>query len=161
MQISEELKTTDIQEISQTAGVLMGYVDCNGYSSCALKGRAIRTSNRIYHYKKEETKDNYNSEAFKNEVVVFTGKLNSMTREQAITLVRRLGGSAGGSVTKKTTMLVTNMKNIKGLRREEMSTKLRKATDYKAKGQNITILNEEEFLDMRYSYTGHTYVLQL
>ena len=161
LKISEELKSNDIQEVADTAGVMLGYVDSNGYSSCSLKGRAIRTSNKIYYYKKENTLENYNREAFKNEVVVFTGKLNSMSRDQAMALVRRLGGTTGGSVTKKTTILVTNMKNVQGLRREEMSTKLRKATDYKAKGQNITLLNEEEFLEMRYSHTGPTYTLQL
>ncbi|WP_426348520.1 exonuclease domain-containing protein [Alloiococcus sp. CFN-8] len=161
LKVSEELKTTDIQEVADITGLVMGYVDCKGYSSCSLKGRAIRTSNKTYYYKRENNAENYNREAFKNEVVVFTGKLNSMSRDQAMTLVRRLGGATGGTVTKKTTILVTNMKNIQGLRREEMSTKLRKATDYKAKGQDITLLNEEEFLEMRYSRTGPTYTLQL
>ena len=73
--------------------------------------------------------------AFRDEVVVFTGGLGSMTRDEAIMLVRKLGGSVGSSVTKKTTCLVTNAKDIEGLLREEMSNKLKKAVDLKVKGK--------------------------
>ena len=69
-----------------------------------------------------------------------------MRREEASRLVRRLGGSVGSSVTRKTTILITNTKDIWDLKRDEMSTKLRKAIDLKNKGQLIRILNEEEFL---------------
>lgn len=96
--------------------------------------------------KKEITFKWLKSEPFKNEVVVFTGRLSSMTRYEAMKLVRKLGWTTGSSVTKKTTILVTNMKDIKDLRREEMSNKFRKALDLNAKGQNIRFLNEEEFL---------------
>ena len=71
-----------------------------------------------------------------------------MTRVEAMMLVRKLDGSIGSSVTRKTTCVVTNMKNIKDLTIDEMSTKLRKATTLINKGQNIKILNEEEFLKM-------------
>lgn len=69
-----------------------------------------------------------------------------MTRDEAIRLVRKLNGSVGSSVTKKTTYLVTNTKHIDDLHRDEMSNKLRKAVDLKDKGQGIKFLNEEAFL---------------
>ncbi len=89
---------------------------------------------------------NFDFTAFTDEVVVFTGGLASMTRDEAIRLVRKLGGSVGSSVTKKTTYLVTNTKDIDNLHRDEMSTKLRKAVDLKNKGQGIKCLNEGAFL---------------
>ena len=144
LNISEELETKDIREISRLTGVTLGLVHSKGYTPSSTKGRVLRTSGKIFS--REIRSENYNFEAFKNEVVVFTGGLSTMRREEASRLVRRLGGSIGSSVTKKTTILVTNTMDIGSLKREEMSTKLRKAVDLKNKGQKIIILNENEFL---------------
>lgn len=146
--ISEELNSVDINEISKLLGVTIGIVDSSGYKTSSTKGRCFKTSNRIYCPKIETIFQNAENDGFKNEVVVFTGRLNSMTRDKAMRLVRSLGGATGSSVTKNTTILVTNMKDIKDLRREEMSNKFRRATDLNSKGQNIKFLNEEEFLNL-------------
>jgi DNA polymerase III, epsilon subunit and related 3''-5'' exonucleases len=148
LSISEELKCSDINEISKLIGVTIGTVDDSGYKPSSSRGRIIRTSNRIYCPKIETIFKKTENDAFKNEVVVFTGRLNSMTRDEAMRLVRRLEGTTGSSVTKHTTILVTNMKDIKDLRREEMSNKLKKATDLNVKGQKIKFLNEMEFLNI-------------
>ena len=71
-----------------------------------------------------------------------------MKRDVAIILVRKLYWNVGSSVTKKTTCLVTNTKNIERLERDEMSNKLKKAVDLKFKGQNIKFIDEEEFLNI-------------
>ncbi len=149
LNISEELKCKDINEISKLIGVTIGTVASNGYKPSSTKGKILKISNRINNPKKENKFKRLEYDAFKNEVVVFTGKLNSMPRDEAMRLVRRLGGSTGSSVTRNTTILVTNMKDIKDLRREEMSNKLKKATDLNTKGQNIKFLNEEDFLKIR------------
>ena len=149
MNISEELNCNDIKEISKLIGVIIGNVDNNGYKPSSDKGRSLKTSNKTHHPKNENKFEKLQYNAFKNEVVVFTGKLNSMSRDEAISLVKRCGGSIGSTVTKKTTILVTNMKDIKDLCREEMSNKLKKATDLKAKGHHIKFINEEEFLKIR------------
>ena len=144
LNISEELETKDIMEISKFRGVTLGTVNKDGYTPSSTKGRVLRTSGKIFS--REIKNDNYNFDAFKDEVIVFTGGLGSMSREEASRLVRKLGGSIGSSVTKKTTILITNTKDIESLQREEMSIKLRKAVDLRAKGQNIIIMNEDEFL---------------
>ena len=69
-----------------------------------------------------------------------------MTRNEAMILVRNLNGMVGSSVTKKTTCIVTNTKDIEDLNREEMSNKLKRAVELKKKGQNIKFLNEGAFL---------------
>jgi DNA polymerase III subunit epsilon len=148
LNICEELKCDDINEISKLIGVTIGTVDSSGYKPSSTKGMILKTSNRISNYKKENLLKRFEVDAFKNEVVVFTGGLHSMSRDEAIRLVKRLGGTAGSSVTKKTTILVTNMKDIKNLSKEEMSTKLRKAIDLKGKGQNIRFMNEEGFFNI-------------
>jgi len=65
---------------------------------------------------------------------VITGTLQSMTREQAEQRVRRLGGSAGSSVTRKTGYVVVG---------ENPGSKAQKAQEYGTKA-----LTEEEFLAM-------------
>ena len=144
LNISKELNTKDIKEISKVIGVTIGSVHKNGYTPSSTKGRVLKTSGKLLT--REDKNESLNYGSFKDEVVVFTGGLASMTRDKAIMLVRKLGGSIGSSVTKKTTCLVTNAKDIEGLLREEMSGKMKKAMDLKAKGQVITFLNEEEFL---------------
>lgn len=144
LNIAEELQEDDINEICHLTGVTLGYLCSDGYKPSSIKGRILRTSNK-------QPSENANifrrlrENAFKDEVVVFTGGLDSMTREEAMRVIRVLGGTIGSSVTKKTTILITNMKD-NNLSRFEMSTKLRKATDLKDKGQAIQFLNEEEFL---------------
>jgi len=148
LNICEELNCNDIKQISKLMGVTIGTADSNGYKPSSSKGEILKTSNKSYHPKDKNKFESLEFHAFKNEVVVFTGKINSMSRDEAMSLVKRLGGSTGSSVTNKTTMLVTNLKDIKDLGREEMSNKLRKATDLKVQGHNIKVLNEEDFLKM-------------
>lgn len=146
LNISEEVKTKDINEISKLISVSMGKVDSNGYKPSSSKGGSEEFSKKSGLKSVSEFDEIIKSGSFENEVVVFTGGLSSMTRDKAMRIIRNLGGSTGGSVTKKTTCIVTNMKNIKGLRREEMTTKLRKACMYIEQGQAINIINEDEFL---------------
>ncbi|MFV3012560.1 exonuclease domain-containing protein [Clostridium botulinum] len=146
LNISKELNSKNINEISKLVGVTLGYVNENGYKPSSTKGRILKRSNRQASKENKKIIENFNFTAFKEEVVVFTGRLASMTRDEAIILVRKLNGTVGSSVTKKTTYLVTNTNDIEDLNREEMSNKLKKATDLKKKGQNIKLLNEEAFL---------------
>ena len=144
LNISEELETTDINEISKLVGVTLGSVDNDGYKSSSARGRIFRFSSREPAQK--DIREELNYDAFKDEVVVFTGGLASMARDEYMRFVRRLGGTCGSSVTKKATILVTNMQNIEDLSRDEMSNKLKKAVDLIGRGQKISFLNEEEFL---------------
>ncbi|MGN0145187.1 MAG: exonuclease domain-containing protein [Clostridium sp.] len=146
LSISQELDKDDIKEICSYTGVTIGYVDNKGYKPSSSKGRIIRKSTREPAEVQRNLFRNLKEDSFKNEVVVFTGRLSSMSREEAMKLVRMAGGTNGSSVTKKTTMLVTNAKDIDNLKRDEMSTKLRKAIDLKSKGQEINFISEEEFI---------------
>lgn len=148
LNICEELNTKDINEISKLVGVTLGSVDKNGYKPSSTKGQAIIQSKRQASKQNEKATKNFNFTAFENEVVVFTGGLASMTRDEAIKLVRKLSGTVGSSVTRRTTSIVTNTKDIETLDREEMSNKLKKAMDLKKKGQNIKVLSEEAFLEL-------------
>jgi NAD-dependent DNA ligase len=70
--------------------------------------------------------------AFQSEYVVFTGTLESMTREEAARHVTKLGGVHQGSITNSTTLLVSG---------EKTGSKMAKA-----KARGIKIIDEDEFL---------------
>ena len=81
-------------------------------------------------YEKQDSSDN----RFEGKTFVLTGTLSTMTRDEAKEIIVRLGGKAAGSVSKKTSFVVAG---------EEAGSKLTKAQEL-----GITILSEQEFLDM-------------
>ncbi len=74
---------------------------------------------------------------------VFTGKLLSMTRDEAKTLVKELGGETPSGVRKDLTYLVVG-DGSKG----KAGSKLEKARAYNQKGAEIRILSEAEFVGL-------------
>ncbi len=74
------------------------------------------------------------NEAIDGKSFVLTGKLSSMSRDEAGDLVRELGGSVSGSVSRKTDFVVVG---------EDAGSKLKKATEL-----GIRILDEDQFLKM-------------
>jgi DNA ligase (NAD+) len=72
--------------------------------------------------------------ALDGEVVVLTGTLSGMTRDEAKARLVGLGASVGSSVTKKTTMVVAG---------EKAGSKRKKAEEL-----GIRILDEDEFLEL-------------
>ena len=86
---------------------------------------------RFIIHKKTETKEN----PFMNKTLCVTGKLNHFTRDSINEKITELGAKAAGSVSKKTDYLITN--------EQSGSSKYKKAIEL-----NITILTEQEFLNM-------------
>ncbi|BBC61881.1 BRCT domain-containing protein [Melissococcus plutonius] len=84
----------------------------------------------------------------KNEYVVFTGTLLSMTRQQAKALVYSLGGICQSTVTQKTTLLVSGISTIDLLTNDSCSEKRKEVENLIAKGYLISIINEKEFLNL-------------
>lgn len=84
----------------------------------------------------------------RNETVVFTGTLASMTRKQAQALVRSLGGQVQSSVSKKTTILVIGKSNLDLFEQDSRSLKLKHAANLQNKGFLLKKLGEEEFIKL-------------
>ena len=69
---------------------------------------------------------------FRNELVVLTGSLSQLTREDAADRIREQGGEIGSSVTTKTTLVVAG---------EKAGSKLKKAEQL-----GVPVIDEAEFL---------------
>lgn len=86
--------------------------------------------------------------------VVFTGKLVSMTREQAVNLTQRCGGKTQFEVDEETSCLVigesaneqSTVESIEADARQPDEE--RKARELCSRGQEIQILSEQEFLEL-------------
>ena len=140
--IAEELKLDNIEDISKAVGFKLGHMENNTYYPCK------RISDGVISNKQFDDKSNNlllsDTEFFKGKTVVFTGELNCMSRIEATRLINNLGGITRNSVTKKTDILITNVRNIENLSPNQMSSKLRNAVTYREQGQDIMIMNEEE-----------------
>jgi tetratricopeptide (TPR) repeat protein len=91
------------------------------------------------------------------QLVVFTGKLSSLGRKEARSLVARLGGATADDVNARTTMLVIGGEGF-GPATEEKSNKLKRAEELNAQsGQEraIRILTEEDFCRLAGVQTVH------
>lgn len=97
---------------------------------------------------------------FAGHIVVFTGKLSSLSRREASALVQKLGGSTADEVTSKTTMVVVGaegftsadggrappLRNAADEDHAEKSQKLRKADEINRRQPAcVRIIGEDEF----------------
>lgn len=149
LRIAEELGTDDITELTDQVGVKIGQVFPGGYRAAGSNGGGV-TSKRESILLSERSTPSYGctTDFFKDRIVAFTGPLSSMSRSEAIALVEKCGGDYSPSVTLKTSIVITGMKDPLTLRPDQMSTKLRRAMELIGRGQKIEFLTEEQFLSL-------------
>ena len=82
--------------------------------------------------------------------VCFTGKLESMTRIEAIDIINQIGGVGQDSFKKDTDYLITGYQSPSVLAGKPKSSKTLKAEEMLKKGKRIEIIPEDEFLKMLY-----------
>ncbi|MGL6173708.1 MAG: exonuclease domain-containing protein [Cellulosilyticaceae bacterium] len=143
--IATELNVSTIEALTVQVGTKIGEVFERGYTPASSNGGGV-TSNRQLTMTSSTAPTICQTSFFKDKVVAFTGPLSSMPRCQAIGLVETGGGDYTPSVTLKTNVVVTGMKNPLALAPHQMSGKLRRALELRARGQSIQFLTEEEFL---------------
>ena len=120
----------ELTEIGDIGGVTAGYIRSwmESPQSRDLMNRLRAAGDNMEC--KEKPLDN----RFANMTFVLTGALEKFTREEAEDMVAKRGGKASSSVSKKTTYVVAG---------PGAGSKLRKAQEL-----GITVLTEDEFLDM-------------
>lgn len=80
--------------------------------------------------------------------VVFTGKMESMTRDEGRTAVIAIGGFAPDRLTMDTNYLVVGKQDLRVVGEKGLSGKMKTAAKYKDKGCDIEVISEPEFLEM-------------
>jgi tetratricopeptide (TPR) repeat protein len=86
--------------------------------------------------------------SLKHATVSFTGRLASMSREEACRLVREAGGEASIGVSRKTSLLIVGMDGWPLLPDGGVGSKLKRAEELRRRGCGIRILSEEGFLEL-------------
>jgi DNA polymerase-3 subunit epsilon len=144
--ICKLLDINDLLSLNLKGGITLGEIYEDGYIPCSslIKSKSKITKDEALNFKTI----NENIDYFRNKVAVFTGPLSSMKRYEATLIVNKLGGAVGSSVTKKTEILITGIKNREKIDNAFKSTKLRKAESLIKLGQEIDILTEDEFLSL-------------
>ena len=89
-----------------------------------------------------------NSLSLRHASVSFTGRLASMSREEACRLVREAGGEPSTGVSRKTSLLVVGMGGWPLLADGGVGNKLKRAEELRQRGCGIKILSEEAFLEV-------------
>lgn len=83
----------------------------------------------------------------RGEKIVFTGKLDTLSRKQAQDLVSALGGKPQAAVTKDTTILVIGKASTNLFQEDPRSLKMQKVEFLQKEGQPICVLSEKDFLE--------------
>jgi len=144
LSISQRLEEDSIENIAKNLNLRIGVIGADSWRGCVAK-------HSLKSYAKPLV-ENANPDAdhehpLYGEVVVFTGTLKSMTRQQAWDKVCFVGGDPDNAVTKRTTILVQGVDDPSKFRPgENLSSKARKVEKLITKGQKIEIMTEEEFL---------------
>lgn len=86
--------------------------------------------------------------SFYQKTIVLTGTLKSMSRTTAQKMIAAVGGIPGSAVTTDTNYLVCGYQDTYRLHGKDKSSKALKAEEYAAKGYDIQIINEADFLKL-------------
>lgn len=129
----KELQTAELDEIASIHGV--GETVAHSLNAWMRNSQNVeRLSKLLPHLRIEERKEHQKTTALTNKTIVFTGTLESLTRDEAKQRAREAGAHVAASVSGKTDFVVVG--SDAGSKEE------------KAKKLGVTILSEEEFKKM-------------
>ena len=144
----EEKEVASLEELATTLKRKPGRLFGDGYSppdssSARWRGTKINLSTLT------ADAENFDpSHPFYSQRVVFTGTLQSMTRQEAAQRVVNAGGECANNVSAKVNFLVVGDQDYSLFVDGRKSGKMKKAELLIAKGQVMEIIPEEEFLSL-------------
>lgn len=136
----ESSGTDSLQELSEMHHLRLGVQRLDSHTPAGSKKSKTVAKAATPKIKK--------SHPFFNADVVFTGKLQTMTRGQASEIVINCGGHCKNSVTKSTNYLVIGDDNTTSFAELFNSTKMQKTEELINKGYPIKIIGERDFLSI-------------
>jgi DNA ligase (NAD+) len=129
----EKLRKASVEELEAVNGI-GGVLAQSVYDWFRRKEKAAILDRLLTHLKVQKDAAPTKNGRFAGKTFVLTGTLASMSREEAEERIRNLGGSASGSVSKKTSYVVAG---------ESAGSKLEKA-----RSLGVQVLSESEFARM-------------
>ena len=139
--IKSKHENLNLDEFCKEMKVRLGTMMSDGYKACETK----HSSYDIKDIKAENEDGIDENHIFFNKQVVFTGTL-CMPRKEAMQHVVNIGGQVNNGVTKKTNFLVLGVQDLRQLNGKKKSSKVIKAESLIEKGQDLEIIDEDEFL---------------
>jgi DNA ligase (NAD+) len=124
--------TADIEEVPDIGPVTAAHV--HAFLAEPRNSRVIDDLGKLGVQWPEAAAPKARGGAFEGKTFVLTGRLASMSRDEAGDIIREMGGTVSGSVSKKTDYVVAG---------DDAGNKLRKATEL-----GLSILDEDEFLKL-------------
>lgn len=147
----EKSGLTDLAELASSVGVKPGRILGNKYSgSVSLNSdrRELSQSELANLYSSIPDDQRIEDSEFLAKHFLFTGKLMSMTRDEAHLQVARRGGVPLKDINKKVNFVVYGFQDLRFLNGKTESSKTSEVRKLKAKGYEIEELDEEMFLEM-------------
>ncbi len=144
--------TNDITKLHENLKVKIGSISPEGYTPAKVKRSHSNSSNHSSSHIKAsdlipETTEFDETHVFYNKGISFTGTL-SIQRKDAAQLAVNKGAFYCSTVTKKTNFLVMGVQDYKKFVDGEKSSKLKKAEELIEKGQDLEIIDENEFFKL-------------
>lgn len=135
--------TTDVEALAASVGVRVGQMGSGIY-----KGSVVTSGGGTAALVRSDLNPNADPGGYLyGRVIVFTGKLMSMTRQVAWDECSKVGAIAEPDTTKRTNILVVGDINPASLRPgSNLTGKARKAFGLQDKGQPIEVMTEDDFL---------------
>ena len=137
----------DIDKLHQAANLKFGHFINGEYDGVHKITRESSPGNKTHNSKLPEYTVGPES-PFYGKQVAFTGKLESMTRAEAIEIINTIGGFGSDTMTKKTNYLITGYQNPAVLAGKAKSNKWLAAEKMLAEGKDIEILPEDMFIKL-------------
>lgn len=148
--LADRNECADLTHLTAALTVNLGRLFAGGWDPCR-QTRALRSPSHAARGPlviPEASIDADPDHPLYGQVVVFTGGLGSMTRQDACDAVANVGATPAKGLTRKTTVLVIG-DGFRGDDLAEFQTgKARKALELRAKGQPIEVITEDELLEL-------------
>ncbi len=146
----KEADADTFESLADKLGIQHGHIMADGYCPASGASRTFGGSCKIDVKAITPTAADFDEEhPFFQKVFAFTGTLQSIRRQDAMQQVVDVGGQVGNGVTKETNFLVLGQADFRTFAAgQSKSSKHRKAEAIKAKGRDIELLSEQDFLQM-------------
>ena len=154
LQQMKELEKESLVEVAKSYGFLLGVLSDKGLSTMSASKNYSYNKKYTNLSKNTSSKDvapdrevNVGSDLF-GAHLVFTGELMTMTRKDAIQIAVNNGATVSTGVTKKTNYLVVGISDFIDFSNGKKTRKLLDAEKLSIEGQDISIIDEEDFIRM-------------